>query len=71
MPMIKKIAMQLIPHISIAFALVTLTFLILYQFNPSIIVSDFVQVIFYIFCILSLATSVLMILLQIRSGKSK
>lgn len=68
--MIKRTIMQLLPHISIALGLVTLTLLILYQFNPSIIVSDFAQVVFYIFCILSLTTSVVLIFYQ-RGKKSK
>ena len=55
--MIKK----LMPHVLMILSLVTLTLLILYQFNPGIFVTSFFQVTLLIFCIAAIITSAILI----------
>ena len=52
---------KLLTHISLILALVTLVFLILYQFNPGIFILPFFQVILLLFCVVTLTTSIVMI----------
>lgn len=48
---------RLIPHICIVLALVMLTLFILVQFNPGIGASSFYTIFMYIFCVVALITS--------------
>lgn len=51
---------RLIPHINIILALVTLTFLILGQFNP-LLTKMFFQVVLLLFCLAALVNSAFLI----------
>jgi hypothetical protein len=62
---------KFIPHLCLSLALATLTFLVLYHFNPGIFVTFYFQIVLLLFCLAAIVSSIMLIISDKRNYRRK